>query len=99
MVLLFKRKPLFINFIYRPDDNFSHISLSDSYVCTLFASCFEEIKETAITRIEIGQLSAGSVLHTARELLISEALLRMSRQNDFRAQLVEIKCTLSVRLG
>ena len=60
-------------FVYRPNENFSHISLSDSYVCTLFASCFEEIKGTAITGTEIGKLPAGSVLHTARELLISEA--------------------------
>ena len=62
-------------FVYRPNDNFSHISLSDSYVCTLFPSCFEEITGTTITGTEIGKLPAGSVLHTARELLISEAAL------------------------
>ena len=51
------------------------ISLSDLYVCTLFPSCFEEIKGTGITGTEIGKLPAGSVLHTARELLISKAAL------------------------
>ena len=60
--------------VYRPNDNFSHISLSDSYVCTLFPSCFEEIKGTAITGTEIGKLPAGSFLHTARELISKAAL-------------------------
>ena len=62
-------------FVYTPNDNFSYISLSDSYVCTLFPSCFEEIKGTDIKGTEIGKLPVGSALHTARELLISEAAL------------------------
>ena len=62
-------------FVYTPNDDFSYISLTDSYVCTLFLSCFEEIKGTDIKGTQIGKLPAGSTLHTAQELLISEEVL------------------------
>ena len=62
-------------FVYTPNDDFSYISLTDSYVCTLFLSCFEEIKGTDIKGTQIGKLPAGSTLYTAQELLISEEVL------------------------
>ena len=57
-------------FVYMPND-FNYISL---YVFTLFPSCFEEIKGTDIKETQIGKLPAGSTLHTAQQLLISEEL-------------------------
>ena len=62
-------------FVYTPNDDFNYISLVNTYVCTLFPSCFEEIKGTDIKETQIGKLPAGSTLHTAQELLISEEVL------------------------
>ena len=49
-----------------------YISLTDSYVCILFLSCFEEIQGTDNKGTQVSKLPAGSTLHTAKELLTSE---------------------------
>ena len=43
-------------------------------MCTLFFSCFQEVKGTDIKGIQLGPLPSLSVLHTARELLISKTV-------------------------
>ena len=60
-------------FVHIPNENPNYVSLSDSYVCTLFFSCFQEVKGTEIKGMQLGPLPLQSVLHTARELVISKS--------------------------
>ena len=59
-------------FIHIPNEDPNYVSLSDSYECTLFFSCFQEVKGTDIEGTQLGPLPLQSVLHTARELVISK---------------------------
>ena len=61
--------------MYAPNDNIGYISLSNSYVCTLFSSCFKDVKGTHIKETQFGQVSTESTLQTASELLLSNTAL------------------------
>ena len=60
-------------FVHIPNEDPNYVSQSDSYVCTLFFSCFREVKGTEIKGTQLGPLPLQSVLHTARELVISKS--------------------------
>ena len=59
-------------FVHISNEDPNYVSLSDSYVCTLLFSCFQDVKGTEIKGMQLGPLPLQSVLHTARELVISK---------------------------